>query len=247
MQFKQWSIDSEKIEQIIKQSGLAMQILRTNIEDDIASLVSLEETHINQLIETFTETNQLSEPETLKRWLEDRDWSEQDLRLHVCKPEALKRFSEQKFGPGLEEYFLSQKHKLDVVLYSLLRVRDPGLALELWIQISEGEIRLEDAAAQHSDGPEANSRGLIGPMALGDLQPELAERLRHLQPGDLRPPEALGPWILLLRLEQLTPARLDDTMRQRLLREQMDAWLETRCKAVLNGEEPDELHYDLDP
>ena len=247
MQFKQWRVDHESIEQVIKRSQLATQLLRTTIEDNITSLVSLEDSRVNQLVEAFIEANHLSDPETLKYWLEERDWTEDDLRLHVSRPEALKKFSEQKFGPGLEEYFLSQKHKLDIVLYSLLRVRDPGLALELWIQISEGEIRLEDAAAQHSDGPEANSRGLLGPMALGDLQPELAERLRHLQPGELRPPEALGPWILLLRLEQLTPARLDDSMRQRLLREQMDAWIEARCNAVLNGEEPDELHYDLDP
>ena len=84
-------------------------------------------------------------------------------------------------------------------------------------------------------------------MALGDLQPELSERLRHLQQGDLRPPERLGPWFVLLRLEKLNPARLDNAMRTRLLKEQMDTWLQARADALLDGEQPEELHYDSAP
>jgi len=53
-----------------------------------------------------------------------------------------------------------------------------------------------------------------------------------------------GPWWVLLRLEQLTPAKLDEAMRQRLLQEQLSAWLEQRCDAVLRGDAPDPLHYD---
>ena len=49
---------------------------------------------------------------------------------------------------------------------------------------------------------------------------------------------------MLLRLEQLTPAKLDEPMRQRLLQEQLSAWLEQRCDAVLRGDAPDPLHYD---
>ena len=67
-------------------------------------------------------------------------WTESDLHLHVLRPEALRRFAEQRFGPGLEERFLSFQGGCDQVIYSLLRVRDAGLARELWIRHEEGEI-----------------------------------------------------------------------------------------------------------
>ena len=244
MQWQHWTIAEDALQGLIRRQELAPTLLKRCIEEEITALVALSEPCINTLEQGFREQQSLKNDEDLKAWLERKQWSEDDLRLNLARPEALKRFSEQRFGPGLEEHFLTRKSNLDTALYSLLRVRDPGLARELWIQISEGEISLADAAAQYSDGPEASSRGLLGPMALGNLQPELAERLRHLQPGELRPPETLGPWTLLLRLEKLTPARLDAGMRQRLLQEQMDEWLQDRCRAVLKGEQPEELHYD---
>ena len=88
---------------------------------------------------------------------------------------------------------------------------------------------------------------MIGPVALGQLQPELADRLRTLRQGELREPITAGQWWILLRLEQLTPAKLDDAMRHRLLQEQLNTWLEQRCDAVLRGDRPDPLHYDPQP
>ena len=47
---------------------------------------------------------------------------------------------EQRYGPGIEDRFLECKNDLDIVIYSLLRVKDPGLAREIWISLSEGEV-----------------------------------------------------------------------------------------------------------
>ena len=246
MQFQQWTIADDQLERLIRRQELAVSLVKRSIEEEITALVALDEERLEQLTQQFREQHNLAEEQQLSGWLEQRQWSEEDLRIHVSRPEALERFAKQR-GPGLEEHFPQRKAKLDTVLYSLLRVRDPGLAEELWIQISEGEINFADAAAQHSDGPEAASRGLIGPIALGDLQPELSERLRTMQKGDLRPPERLGPWSVLLQLEKLNPARLDDAMRKRLLQEQMDTWLQARSDALLKGEQPEELHYDSAP
>ena len=247
MQFRSWTIEPTAIEGLIRRAEQVEPLLKRCVEEQVTACVGLDADAMEALEQQFLEQNKLADEEAREAWLAQRGWTREDLLLHLSRPEALKRFAEQRFGPGLEEHFLQRKGSLDTVLYSLLRVRDPGLARELWIQISEGEVRFEDAAAQHSDGPEARSRGLLGPMPLGQLQPELAERLRHLQQGDLRPPERIGPWWLLLRLEQLNPARLDEAMRQRLLQEQLDTWLNARVDSLLAGEQPEELHYDQSP
>jgi hypothetical protein len=50
--------------------------------------------------------------------------------------------------------------------------------------------------------------------------------------------------LVLLRLEQLTPARFDEGMREFLLNQQLNAFLEARVQQLLSGDEPEKLHYD---
>ena len=81
------------------------------------------------------------------------------------------------FGPGLEDRFLGFKGGRDQVIYSLLRVRDAGLARELWIRLEEGEITFAEAASTFSEGPEAHRKGVMGPMEIGTLQPQTLQDL----------------------------------------------------------------------
>ena len=133
------------------------------------------------------------------------------------------------------------------MIYSLLRVRDAGLAREIWIRLAEGETTFAEAAHQHGVGEEAQRKGVIGPMPIGLLQPVvLQEILRSLRPGELSAPRRLGEWHILMRLEQLKPARFDDAMREQMLQEALDSFLEVRVNRVLAGEAArlDPIHYD---
>ena len=238
-----WPIRGDRLEQLIRRTELWQPLLRCAVEEEIVALVELDEAELHNLEQAFRSNHQLSTDEQLQAWLQERNWDHADLQLHLARPEALQRFAEQRFGPGLEETFLQRKPQLDMVVYSLLRVQNEGLAREPWIQLSEGEISFPEAASRYSEGPEAAHKGVIGPLPLGQLQPELAERLRSLGRGELRAPEPFSSWWVLLRLEQLTPAKLDDAMRRRLLDEQLNAYLEHRCQQIRRGEQPEELAY----
>ena len=84
-------------------------------------------------------------------------------------------------------------------------------------------------------------------MPIGALQPALLQAiLRGLKVGELSSPVAVGEWQILLRLEKLTPARLDDQMREQMLQESLDQFLDDRVAKLKNGEGDslDPLHYD---
>jgi parvulin-like peptidyl-prolyl isomerase len=72
---------------------------------------------------------------------------------------------------------------------------------------------------------------LVGPVELGTLNPAFVQRLITSQPGKLWFPRKLGDWIILVRLEKLIPVKLDDLMRQRLLNELFEQWLQEQIKA----------------
>ena len=74
-------------------------------------------------------------------------------------------------------------------------------------------------------------------MPIGSLQPEvLQEILRRLRPGELSEPRQLGEWHVLMRLEQLKPARFDLVMREQMQQDALNAFLDERVKRVLAGE-----------
>ena len=234
-------ITESEITAFVRRMDLLPRLVRRQQEELILERVPIESEWLQQQRQAFIGD------QTIQIVLDSHGWSERDLDLNLLRPEALRRFAKQYFGPGLEESFLSSHGGRDEVIYSLLRVRDAGLARELWIRLEEGETTFAEAAHQHGVGEEAQRKGVIGPLPIGSLQPVLLQDiLRSLRPGQLSPPRQLGEWQVLLRLEQLKPARFDEAMRSKMQKESLDAFLEERVKRVLAGEadtlEP--IHYD---
>lgn len=227
---------------LLRRIELWPQLLRRAEEESIVAAVPLPPAWLEQ------QRRELLGDTASNEWLSAKGWQESDLNMHLARPEALKRFARQRFGPGLEDSFLASQGSHDQIVYSLLRVRDAALAQELWIRLEEGETTFAEVATHFSEGPEAARKGVIGPMAMGQLQPvELAQLLRTLRPGQLHPPTRLGEWSVLLRLEQLTPARFDASMQEVLLQQQLDAFLNERVSLRLAGETPDPIQYDPEP
>ena len=243
-----FSVSDSDLRGLIRRAELYPIILRRKVEEDIVLLVNSRLQPSDAQWESFCQANALdrSDTESMQSWLCEHGMEERDLCIKLLLNDSLRVFMEQRYGPGLEEYFLQRKNDLDTVIYSLLRVRDAGLARELWISLEEGEVTFADVALNYSDGPESQTKGVIGPLPLGKIEPAIAERLRSLRVGDIRPPERVGEWHVMLRLESLNPSQLDTSTRQRLLQEQFDVWIKNRVHAILAGETPEPLHYDLE-
>lgn len=100
-----------------------------------------------------------------------------------------------------ESLYLKYKDKLDRVLYSLIRVEDKAFATNLYYEIESGEKDFGSAATQHSQGPEAKTNGIVGPVDLTTPHKEISARLRTAKPGLLIEPFEADHWFILLRLE----------------------------------------------
>lgn len=235
-------VDPQELTNLVRRLEWLPQLLQRQEEEAITALVSLPQEWLQQ------QRQEMLGDQSLDRFLAEKGWQEVDLDLHLARPEALRRFALQRFGPGLEETFLAAQGGHDQIIYSLLRVRDAALAQELWIRLEEGEATFAEVASGFGEGPEAARKGVIGPQPMGQVQPpQLAELLRSLRPGQLHPPLRIFEWIVLVRLEQLTPARFDAEMQQQLLDQQLQAFLSERVRQRLAGENPPPLHYDAQP
>ncbi len=148
------------------------------------------------------------------------------------RPLKIQTFKQQRWNASLSSYFLERSAQLDRVIYSMIRVQNPGIADELYFRIQANEQSFGELATQYSQGTEAETRGLVGPVELGAYHPQFAQILATAPPGELLPPLALENCFVILRVEKRLSARLDDAIRQRLLDERFEQWLQGEVKQL---------------
>ena len=173
----------------------------------------------------FFEQNKLNDAETVQGFLKQQGWSEDDLDWQIAQPLRIQAHCRSHYRHKAEAHFLSRKNQLDRVVYSLLRCKDLFLAQELYLRIDAGEANFGDLASQFAEGPERNTKGIIGPVPMTQAHPTIAETLRTAKPGVLMHPMRIGDMWVVIRLESYTPATFDDAMAEQLSRELFDQWV----------------------
>lgn len=176
------------------------------------------------------EQQQLTSEAERQVWLQQQGMTEAQFLDLATRNLRIEKFKQATWGHKLESHFRQLKPKLDQVIYSLIRTRDADVAQELYFRLIEGEQSFAELARQYSEGAEAQTGGLIGPVALSTPHPQLARILAISQPGQLSPPIHLGDWWVIVRLEKFIPVRLDESMQQRLLNELFSSWLKEQLQ-----------------
>ncbi len=159
-------------------------------------------------------------------WLNTRQLTQEQLETAIFRHLKIEKFKQKMWGDKIESDFLKYKPQLDKVIYSLLRTKDRDAAYEFYCRLLEEEASFADLARNHSQGSEAKTGGRIGPIAANQAHPTLARILAVSQPGRLWPPTRLNDWFIIVRLEQIIPAQLDESMRQKLLSDRFETWLQ---------------------
>ena len=106
------------------------------------------------------------------------------------------------------------------------------LPFQLLAVFHEIETILTDLAAQYSQGPEAETKGIVGPVSMRQAHPALSERLRTSQPGQLLEPFSIEQWWLVARLERYEAARFDQATEEQMTTELFEEWIQAEmiCK-----------------
>ena len=173
----------------------------------------------------FCQQNQFTSEEQVKAWLDKQGMSRDRLQNLITKKLRLDKYKEKTWSDEVDAYFIKRKSQLDRVVYSLIRVEKPEVAQELYFRIKDDENTFSALAMEYSQGTEAQTGGLIGPVEINAPHPKIAQILVTCQPGQLIPPTRVGEWIVIVRLENYLSAKLDDPMRQRMLDELFHRWL----------------------
>jgi len=211
---------------LLRRHQLLRPLLKAMVQAEHLGPIALSEEQRDQALAGFRQQQGLETAAQLETWSQARGLAPEDLRWQVELPLRRRIHCLEHYRPKAEARFLERKNQLDQVVYSMLRLQDAGLCQELFLRVESGEASFDDLASQYAQGPERNTKGIVGPAPLSQPHPSLAERLRTGTPGLVMEPFRIGDWWLLVRLERLIPASFNEELALRLSQELLEEYLE---------------------
>jgi len=221
-------IDTPTLVQKMLQYRLLEKFVKETVIDELTKDVACDPV---MATEAFCQRRQLQTGQQRQEWCKQEHFSPAQMQAEAVREYRLNRFKEETWGDRLQTFFLQRKDQLDRVIYSLIRTKDTGLAQELYFRLCDDGENFAALAKQYSEGKEAQTGGLAGPVEMSVPHPALGKMLRVSSEGQLWPPTQIGEWMIIVRFEKLIPAQLDAPMRQRLLHEQFQALLQQQMQA----------------
>jgi parvulin-like peptidyl-prolyl isomerase len=232
LQIDNRSITAEEVLPLLAGYQMMPRLVQEILIDQAIAPIECTAEENAQALEQFYAQNEIASDEDRQSWLGRYGMTSAQLDSLATRGVRIDQYKQKTWGPKIESYFLSRKNQLDKVIYSLIRTQDVGIAQEIYFRVLEGEQSFAELARTYSQGPEAQTDGLIGPVELSVPHPVLAQLLTLSQPGQISPPTRVGEWLVLVRLEKFMPAQLDDSMRRRLLDECFNTWLQEQLSKL---------------
>lgn len=156
-----------------------------------------------------------------------------EMRKAVARERRIEAFKEQVFGKHLPEYFRTRKKHLDRVTLEVVRFHHHAVAEEALFRCREGEQTLEQAAHDLAfrDGGEPPVKKL-GPTAVSRLSAGMTALVAGCRAGDFLGPKKIGHHHVVVRVIESREASLDERVRQKLLIELLNQWIEQQMSAM---------------
>jgi parvulin-like peptidyl-prolyl isomerase len=211
---------------------LLRPVLQAHVLDQALATVELDPELAEEAHKQFSEKHQLVDLESRQRFCSENGLITSDLNVLAERQIRLQKVCDRDFAHKAETRFLDRKTSLDRVVYSLLRLKDQGLARELYLRIADNEADFAELAQCYSQGPERQTRGIVGPVPLEQAHPDLARRLRSNQSGVLLEPFSVEDWWLVVRVETYSPANFDSSTRDSMALELFNQWVQAEAIAL---------------
>jgi uncharacterized membrane protein YjdF len=156
-----------------------------------------------------------------------------EMRKAVARERKIEAFKEQVFGKHLPEYFRARKKHLDRVTLEVVRFHHHAVAEEALFRCREGEQTLEQAAHDLAvrDGGEPPVKRMA-PTAVSRLSAGMAALVAGCRAGDFLGPKKIGHHHVVVRVIESREASLDERVRQKLLMELLNQWIEQQMSAM---------------
>ena len=206
----------------LKENNLFKSLIKSILVAKMISEVEISDELKTQAFQNFMLSNKIKNENDLKKFLEISYITQSELEKDVIKQAKVIEFAKRKYNNKANTRFLARRKDMEMVVYSLIRTSSHELAKEIYFKIESEEESLEELAIKYSEGNEKYSRGIIGPVPITQGHPNLADKLRVMQKGELSEPFLLDKWWCVMRLEKLINPSFNEIVKSQMCKEIFD-------------------------
>ena len=211
----------------IRKGNLLRVYVKELVINKITEKISIER---NQFKE-----NKLFDSNLLNQFLLYKGINEADLEYQICLPLKLEILSNQVNQSRIENHFLKRKDELDLYKYNVIRIDDSDLAHEIYFQLEGKESNFRKLSNQYSLDKEVFPEGVVGPKNLVGAHPQIKEKLRNYDIGNLIKPFQIDKWWLIIKLLDRKQAKLDKKTCKIMALELFDIFVQDKVSELIKN------------
>ncbi len=152
--------------------------------------------------------------------------SKENLIYRMNLNKKVQKYCEEKYDEFISKEYISNKENMDIVKYSMLRVKEYGLAIELYLKIKDDNEDFNELAKKYSTGIEKKTSGVIGPLPLERVNNLMRPKLSKNNLKILNKPLKYNNEWILCRLEEYKESKLDQktvmNLKSKILDEEIE-------------------------
>ena len=229
---KLYSFSYDQID-LLRTTTFLKPLIKTLIRDSLLNEIELENNVYDDLSEKFFQNRNIDGKEKKLNFLNQNLMDNEDLMRISSTKYKSNLFNLKLFGDKTKEYFEKRKEDLDQYIYSLIQVKDQNLAQELYLKLESNESEFSLLASKYSSGPEKYKNGIEGPISLSSLNPKIKDVLKSLDKGFICEPFNLNNYWIVIRLEKIINAELNESMKTFLSNELFELFLERLTREII--------------
>jgi putative peptide maturation system protein len=190
---------------------------------------------VEAVVDRFRRRRGLYGIEQTHEWLAQRGMTPEDLYRLLAGEAGKIKLREEIAGGRIEEYFASHEREFDTARLARLRVRGEEEAGRLYDKLSAGELDFFEAAQRLLLGDvQPGTSELLVVVRREQMPPAYSDAIFRAEVGELLGPFKNGDEYEILRVLQISRARIDEDTREAVKDRLFDEWLEReRQKATV--------------
>lgn len=169
LQVGEQAVQAHELPLMLNRYQMMSQIRRGLLIDQAIADIPCNESERIVAVTEFEKHYKITSEAAKHAWLHNHGMTLEAMEEIAIRNFKIYKFKMINFSNKVESYFLKTKARFDQVIYSVIRVKDQGLASEIYFRIQAGEQSFAELTREFSQGLEAYTGGILGPVALGQV------------------------------------------------------------------------------
>lgn len=215
-----------KVLEELSKYGLLTDFLKSKVLEKKIKDINLSEVEKEEARDHYTKFFSLKNDLLIEQHRKKNLLSKENLLYRMDLNKKVQKYCENKYNEFIGREYLSNKEKLDMVKYSMLRVKEYGLAMELYLKIKDDNDDFNELAKKYSTGIEKKTSGVIGPLPLERVNNLIRPKLCKNNLNNLNKPFKYNSEWIICRLEEYKESKLDQKTMMNLKSKILDEEIE---------------------